>query len=568
MGLAPWIGSSWKYDDLVTRSVEEKDRIMWGSLYTEDEDKRFQQDKSIIMGMPLIARMDSDLFDDEGNLIRKQKYDFDDDEEDGQKREVDDGEKEGKRLPTKVALDAIALAHRVQIDLEDIVIDFVKHFKEKTREDNLCIAGGVGLNSVLNGRLSRELGFKSTFISPYPGDDGIAVGCCAYGLFGNKVLNEKLEDRRRESDTLTSSPPIWRSPIPPYLGPQPTEASIKAAIKSAAPWLDVELIQNEDTRLELVAQEIESGGVVAWYSGRSELGPRALGHRSILADPRKKGLVRFINQDVKKRESFRPFAPSALAEYAADWFDLGDTSIDTNKSPYMSLTAMVHESKRRLIPAVTHVDGSSRLQTVTKEAEPLYHKLITKFFDLTGVPMVLNTSFNTLPGEPIVESPQNAVRSFLCSKGSIEMLIMGDYVIKRKDPDLKSLLGEADKREIEIVTEPLCPKRAGFCTFETLTDAEEGEIDAEYVVSKTRVKMLARPMHHDGDDWFELLDELEGELLSVCDGTNSMNEIFQQYTAMDEDEELTKEFLEEADVILQNIVYRLVRLYENTLISW
>ncbi|OEU22631.1 CmcH_NodU-domain-containing protein, partial [Fragilariopsis cylindrus CCMP1102] len=326
------------------------------------------------------------------------------------------------------------LAHRIQVDLEDIVIDFVRHFQETTDEDNLCIAGGVGLNSVLNGRLSRELGFKNTFISPYPGDDGIAVGCCAYGLFGNESLDKMREGGKIENDDNDieeQRPPIWKSPISPYLGPDPSEMAMKIAIDAASPWLEVDTVRDEGTRLDMVAQEIEIGGVVAWFHGRSEMGPRALGHRSILADPRKKGLVRFINQQVKKRESFRPFAPSVLAEHASEWFDVdGNNEDEINFSPYMSQTAMVKKEKRARIPAVTHVDGSSRLQTVTPEAEPLYHKLITKFFEMTGVPMVLNTSFNTLPGEPIVESPEDAIRSFLCSMGSIEMLVMGDYIIK------------------------------------------------------------------------------------------------------------------------------------------
>ena len=356
------------------------------------------------------------------------------------------------RLPSKVALDAIALAHRIQVDLEDVVIDFVKHFKTETGETNLCLAGGVALNSVLNGRLSRELGFEQTFIPPYPGDDGISVGCCAYGLYGNEILDKK-----------SSQPPVWSQPISPYLGPDPSEQEMKKAIAAAEPWLEVEAVRNEDRRLEIMAQEIESGGVVAWYHGRSEMGPRALGHRSILADPRKKGLVRFINEHVKKRESFRPFAPSVLAEEAAKWFDLGENVCDDNVSPFMSITAHVEKSKRAQIPAVTHVDGSSRLQTVTKEAEPLYHKLISTFFKATGVPMVLNTSFNTLPGEPIVETPQNAIRSFLCSMGSIEMLCMGDYIIKRKRPAIRKLLGEALKDEDVMTTEPACPKQSGSC---------------------------------------------------------------------------------------------------------
>lgn len=556
MGLAPWMGSSWKDEDLVQRPVEEERVIMSGSLYSED-DKKFQQDKTVIAGMPLISRMDADLFDEDGNLLKKRRYDFDDDEV---KKDDDGKEVQEKRLPTKVAIDAIALAHRIQIDLEDVVLDFVKHFKEQTGEENLCIAGGVGLNSVLNGRLSRELGFSETFISPYPGDDGIAVGCCAFGLFGNGLLEEQQETEER--------PPMWREPLSPYLGPAPTEAAIKAAVEAAAPWCEVEEVRDEGLRLERAAQQIESGGAIAWYHGRSELGPRALGHRSILADPRKKGLVRFINENVKSRESFRPFAPSVLAEHAEDWFDLGDASSDSNKSPYMSVTAMVREKKTKLIPAVTHVDGSSRLQTVTAEAEPLYHKLISMFFDLSGVPLVLNTSFNTIPGEPIVESPSDAIRSFLCSFGSLDMLVMGDYIVKRKTANLKTLLGEADKRDVEMVTEPLCPKRVGSCTFQTTTEAEPETIDPESVVSKTKVRMPARPMHHDGNEWYEILDELEGELLSVCDGTSTLSDIFQQYTEMGEDEQMDKDKMEEAELLLQNLVYRLVRLYENTLISW
>jgi carbamoyltransferase len=555
MGLAPWNDASWTVKDGKTLlPPTESRRIMWGTLHSEEDDKKFQQDKYVIAGMPFVNRLDSDRFDEQGQMVRNGRYDFDDDEGSGN---IDDSE---KRLPTKVALDAIALAHRIQLDLEEISIDFVKHFKEKTGEENLCIAGGVALNSVMNGRLSRELGFKSTYIPPYPGDDGIAVGCCAYGLFGNEVLDGDC--------TKTHMPPSWTAPLSPYTGPAYTESDIKAAIEAAAPWLEFEAVRDEDTRLEFAVQEIQSGGVIAWYQGRSEMGPRALGHRSILADPRKKGLVRFINEHVKKRESFRPFAPSALEEHAADWFDLGDTSADANKSPYMSLTAMVKEDKRSKIPAVTHVDGSSRLQTVTEESEPLYHKLISRFYELTGVPMVLNTSFNTIPSEPIVESPRDAIRSFLCSMGSIEMLIMGDYVIKRKKPNLQSLLGEADKKDDVLLKEPGCPKRTGPATFQTTFEAKAGPMEQEEVETTTKIRMPSRPMHHSKNEWFETMDELEGELLSVCDGENTLNDILAQYTVMDEGGSVTKEKMEETEMIVQNLVHRLVRLYEHTLISW
>ena len=551
MGLAPWMVHSWDLNGSTIAPRKEESRIMWGSLHSEKEGSALQMDRSMMVGTPHIARNDPDLFDE--NMVQRKRYDFD------ENSSGDSEEGEQQRLPAKVALDAITLAHRIQVDLEDVVIDFVKHFKEETGESNLCLAGGVALNSVLNGRLSRELGFEQTFIPPYPGDDGISVGCCAYGLYGNVVLDKNKQ---------TTRPPVWTQPLSPYLGPDPSESEIKGAIEAAAPWLEVEAVRNEDRRLEIMAQEIESGGVVAWYHGRSEMGPRALGHRSILADPRKKGLVRFINEHVKKRESFRPFAPSALAEEAADWFELGDNVCDDNVSPYMSLTAYVKESKRAQIPAVTHVDGSSRLQTVTKEAEPLYHKLISAFFKLTGVPMVLNTSFNTLPGEPIVETPKNAIRSFLCSMGSIEMLVMGDYIVKRKRPTLRSLLGEALKDDDVLSTEPACPKRAGPVYFDSSFTLKGGQTEEQDVETHTRVRMPARPMHNERDEYFELIDELEGELLSVCDGTNQINDIMGHYTAVPEDEELSEADIEDSRVLFENIARRLIRLHEHTLISW
>ena len=592
MGLAPWICHSWNNeqqqdstDDGETQNTgplmkPEKigEHVMSGTLYSEEEGKQFQVDRSLLVGMPLISRMDSDMFDDEGNLVRKRRYDFDDGDDSSDANDdcvhSDSYDAEEKVLPTRVALDAISVADRLQVDLEDVVMDFVKEYQSKTGETNLCIAGGVGLNSVLNGRLCRELGFQKTYVSPYPGDDGIAVGCCAYGLFGNEILDSAKIDKTGASERKPGSGPTLWTPLPPYLGPDPSELSIKEAIEVAIPWLEVDTVRDEDRKLELVAQEIASGGVVAWYQGRSELGPRALGHRSILADPRKKGLVRFINQFVKKRESFRPFAPSVLVEHATDWFDLGKIDPDDvgddskNKSPYMSLTAMVHENKRSQIPAVTHVDGSSRLQTVTPTAEPLYHKLISKFFDLTGVPLVLNTSFNTIPGEPIVENPTDAIRSFLCSMGSIELLVMGDYIVKRKKANLKSLLGEATTAADAFLTEPGFPVRSGKAYFESSFEFEQGEMEEEMMETKTRVKMPGRPMHTESDSFFELLDELEGELLAVCDGNASLNDIMAQYTAVDEGKTISSDDVANSEELLQNIVHRLVRLYDHTLISW
>ena len=554
MGLAPWKSHTWTNENGKTIAPTlHRDPIMWGTLYAEDGDKKFGCDRKLLMGLPHIARNDPDLFDKD-TMVRKRRYDFDDEKGDAEKESKDST----KRLPAQVALDAIALAARIQDDLETVCLDFVRHFQERTGETNLCLAGGVALNSVLNGRLARELGFEQTFIPPYPGDDGIAIGCCAYGLFGNTAL----------ANAKSSGIPVWTTPISPYLGPDQTDYDIKQAIEAAAPWLDVETIRDEDRKVELVAEELESGNVVAWYQGRSEMGPRALGHRSILADPRKKGLVRFINEKVKKRESFRPFAPSVLAEEARGWFDLGPMGY-SNVSPYMSMTAYVYEEKRSQIPAVTHVDGSSRLQTVTKEAEPLYHKLISAFFARTGVPMVLNTSFNTLSSEPIVESPQNAIRSFLCSMGAIDTLVMGDHVIKRKQANLRTLLGEARNKGDVLMIQPTCPTRSGPLSFESTFRLKQGSTEEEEVDTITRVLMKERPMHHDtANSWFTLTDELEGELLSICDGTNTINDMVGYFTARSDDDEITNEDVEDGQEIFQQITRRLIRLYEHSLISW
>ena len=555
MGLAPWKDHSWDNASKVPPTID--DPILSGSLY---EDDGLRIDRSAMVGQPLFNRIDPDMFDSEGNMIRTKRYDFDDDDYiPPQSRE---GEQVAtKQTPTNVALDAISLASRVQSDLEAVAMDFVRHFKEETGESNLCLAGGVALNSVLNGRLSRELDFEKTFIPPYPGDDGVAVGCCAYGLYGGSSSSHGDDEQSK----------LWSRPLSPYQGPLYTANDIEEAIEWAAPWLDVEVVEDETARNEAIVEELVSGGVVSIYDGRSEMGPRALGHRSILADPRKKGLVRFINEFVKKRESFRPFAPSCLAEEAGGWFDLGQHASDVgfNVSPYMSITAQVREGKRDLIPAVTHVDGSSRLQTVTPEAEPAYHRLISAFFKATGVPMVLNTSFNTLKSEPITETPRNAIRTFLSSMGSIEMLVIGDRIIKRKAADVRVLLGE--ERIGGKMTPPSNPKRAGIAHYKsTFSAAIEGNSDDGDYDTKTLVQMPDRSVHDERDGgWFELTDDLEGQLLGLCDGTVSVSDIVTGITAMtEEDEQDFSQVTDSDQILVENIIRRLVRLFEHTLISW
>lgn len=559
MGLAPWMGHVWTSkngDDAIT-AEKLKNPILKGKIYEDGEDG-LQIDRSYMMNTPFFARNDPDLFDKKGNMVRNRRYDFDDNETILASEDNGDAEKKNQ-LPTNAALDAISLAYRMQIDLETVMIDLVKYCKEKSGQENLCIAGGVALNSVLNGRLSRELGFKKVFIPPYPGDDGIAFGCCAYGLFGNEAIQTKNNSGNDENSK--SKPKLWTEPIPPYLGPEYSYDDIRRAIEAASPWLDIDLVASDERKHDIMCNEIESGGVIAWFQGRSEAGPRALGHRSILADPRKKGLVRFINESVKKRESFRPFAPSCLSEEALHWFYLGDDLDDTsNISPYMSMTAFVKEEKRGLIPAVTHVDGSSRLQTVTKEAEPSYHQFISTFFKRTGVPMVLNTSFNTLPSEPIVETPENAIRTFLTSMGSIDMLVMGEYVIRRKEADVRRLLGEKSKDGVLLPA--INPARAGPVNYET-TFTVAGDDDVKPI---TRVSMPDRPMHDERNGgWFTLLDELEGELLGICNGKVSVNDLTNEYLTNAGDNANNQEYQE---ILFGNILRRLIRLYEHTLISW
>ncbi|GKY98852.1 hypothetical protein MPSEU_000841200 [Mayamaea pseudoterrestris] len=550
MGLAPWADYEWKNGQDTMKPLLHKTPIVSGRLYEEGS---LKIDRSLIQGIPCTSRDDPDLFRKDGT--RRKRYDFDDCLD-----ETETLDKE--RFPARVALDAIALAHRMQSDCETVLMDFVQHFKQETGESNLCVSGGVALNSVLNGRLARELGFDQTYISPYPGDEGIAVGCCAFGLFGNKRLDTGRQLGVRRSVAL------WSKPLTPYLGADPIEDSMEEAISKAKPWLEVETIRNEQELIKIVVDEIDSGGVVALYRSRSEMGPRALGHRSILADPRKKGLLSFINEKVKSRETFRPFAPSVLAEEASKWFDLGaQCPADGNASPYMSITAMVRDDKQSLIPAVTHVDGSSRLQTVTKANDRFYHKLIASFFKRTGVPMVLNTSFNALPGEPIVETPQDAIRTFLSSMGAIEMLVMGPFVISRKQPDVRKLLSEVSK-EGTLKAEPAFPIRSGRVEFQSSLELDVGPMDEETIESTTRVRMVDRPMHGLGQEWFPLLDELEGDLLSACDGTVSLDDIMAQYTAIPAEDKIAKEDIDGARSLLQNLVHRLVRLFEYTFISW
>ncbi|KAL7559611.1 hypothetical protein ACA910_008373 [Epithemia clementina (nom. ined.)] len=635
MGLAPWAASQTTWTPIQTtrskqpvQSPTYQDPIVSGSLYRDND---LFINRTLVQGLPLCARNDPDLFqlddedkDDEGMTPKRRKpYDFDrpDRVEDYTDAPAGGSSSAASNVntgasspptplsPTKVALEAMALAHRMQVDLETVALDFIRHFRKETGSTNICFAGGVALNSVLNGRLALELQQQrgqqqqQLFIPPYPGDDGIAVGCCAYGLFGRRPPTSLPQPTTTDSSAQQSTtesqqfPLLWQKPLSPYLGGWYSQAEIQDALEQAAPWIDVELVRNEEERHARMVEELASGGVIAWYHSRSEMGPRALGHRSILADPRKHGLVRFINQYVKQRETFRPFAPSVLAEQALEWFEgIGDDE-NSNVSPYMSLTSQVKKHMQHKIPAVTHIDGSSRLQTVTKDDEPAYHALISKFWKRTGVPMVLNTSFNTLPREPIVETPIQAIRSFLYTKGNLEMLVMEDYIIRRKQADLRKLLGDdatssSKSTEGRPAGEPARPQRAGSVYFQArFSLPQDGPVDEDDEDDTngptTWVQMPDRILHipdHDNKhqsnpesspSWYELLDELEGEILTACDGTLTLNEMLVRYAAIPDKTNPSKTRSkndegvdEETNQIVQNVIHRLVRLYDETFVYW
>jgi carbamoyltransferase len=299
------------------------------------------------------------------------------------------------------------IAASVQKVCEEVVLKMVNYIHKETGLTNLCMAGGVALNCVANGRIIRETPMKNLFVQPAAGDAGGAVGVAHW------VYNT-LEKQPRK--------PAWKNA---YLGPEYKDEEIRQYLDGAKAvyktYSDRELTQR-------TAKALSEGNVVGWFQGRMEFGPRALGGRSILADPRDAKMRDTLNMKIKFREGFRPFAPSVLADKSAEWFDI------ECESPYMLLVAPVREDKR-VIPSVTHVDGSARIQSVTRESNPLYYDLIQEFDKLTGVPIVINTSFN-VRSEPIVCSPHDAYLCFM--RTDMDYLVLGHQILDKKDqPSLR-----------------------------------------------------------------------------------------------------------------------------------
>jgi carbamoyltransferase len=292
------------------------------------------------------------------------------------------------------------LAASVQRVTEELIFHILTHLHKRTGLDSVCIAGGVAQNSVANGKLTRHTPFKNVYIPSAGHDAGISMGAALY------VYNQVLGQPRAE--------PVWSA----YTGSRFTNEEIEAYLRSR----NISYTRySEDELYEKVADRLIDAGVIGWFNGRAEFGPRALGARSILADPRRQDAKDLLNSKIKRRESFRPFAPSILKEYVPEYFEVTDIV------PFMEKVFPIREDKRSLIPAVTHADGTGRLQSVDQTVSPRYYRLIDTFRKKTGVPILLNTSFNE--NEPIVNSPEQALECFL--RTSMDMLVLENCVVSR-----------------------------------------------------------------------------------------------------------------------------------------
>jgi carbamoyltransferase len=293
------------------------------------------------------------------------------------------------------------VAASLQVVLEEAYLHLVRGLHERTHMPNLCLAGGVALNAVANGRIRGETAFDEVYIQPAAGDSGTAVGAAYY------VWNQELGQPR--GFVMEHA----------YTGPSFTDEECAAALERHG--LEGPRVEDDELFSE-VANRIAAGDVVGWFQGRMEFGPRALGNRSILVDPRRHDMKDILNARIKHRESFRPFAPSILAEATGDWFEQDYTS------PFMIMVYKTRAEQRERIPAVNHVDDTGRLQTVEESANPRYHRLIAEFDRLTGVPILLNTSFNE--SEPIVMTPDHALATF--SKTRMDVLVLGNRIVRRE----------------------------------------------------------------------------------------------------------------------------------------
>ena len=326
------------------------------------------------------------------------------------------------------------VAASIQKALEEIIIKITRHFKDKFKIDNLCLAGGVALNCVANGKISEDNNFSNIWIQPAAGDAGGAIGA-ALSIWYDYLSNERLVNTNEDLDKMNGS----------YLGPSYNTKEIESALKKFS--LNYDLVQRKDM-INIASKALSEEKAIGWFQGRMEFGPRALGARSILADPRSENMQRNLNLKIKFRESFRPFAPSVLEHKAKEWFEL------KKNSPYMLMVAQVNQDKkiynenigdelsgiellnlkRSQVPAITHVDYSARIQTVNDKNNKVFYDLINKFYEITNCPMLVNTSFN-IRGEPIVNTPEDAIRCFLGT--NLDYLIIENYILSKNKQNNK-----------------------------------------------------------------------------------------------------------------------------------
>ncbi len=362
------------------------------------------------------------------------------------------------RQPQQEYADIAAALQRV---CEEIFLKMSAHLRELSGEKYLCLTGGVALNSVANGKVLKSGLYEDISIHPAAHDGGTGLGAAMYVLYQQKIASTDSSSAR------------WVM-THPYLGSEFTDADIQSAISAAGFPL-----RKMDDSAAYAAECLAEGKIIGWFQGRMEVGPRALGNRSILGDPRRAEMKDLINQRVKFRETWRPFAPSVLQEECATYFD------SSHESPYMLFVYNTHEEKRKLIPAVVHVDGTARVQTVSRETNPKFYRLISRFRELTGVGLVLNTSLN-VKGEPIVCTPEEAVQCFLV--GGMDEMIIGDYVLRKEDLPGSRLIADLQRQDrrlniptrtgrINSFTNVDIPGSPFFSELEAMPDALTGVAD-------------------------------------------------------------------------------------------
>ncbi|MDA8695307.1 hypothetical protein N9M32_04085 [Alphaproteobacteria bacterium] len=380
MGLAPY-GEPKYYDKIVNNLIDIKN------------DGSFRLDKSFfnfMTGFTMITKKFEDLF---GTPPKKSNDEFNQFHKD--------------------------IASSIQKVTEEIVIKICQHAYEITKSENICLAGGVALNCVANGKILKNTNFKNIWIQPASGDSGGSLGACLNLYYSHLNKKRVVTDK----DSMKSS----------YLGTEYNNNSIKELLNNSG--FKFKYI-NDDDLSKVIASEIEKKNAIGWFQGKMEFGPRALGNRSIIADPRDPKMQRNLNLKVKFRESFRPFAPVVMEDLCHEFFE------DNHISPYMLLVSKIKEKHlkrtnnfdinetRSIVPAVTHVDYSARIQTVNKDSNRKLYNLINEFYKITNIPMLVNTSFN-LRGEPIVESPMDALRCFMSNE--LDILVLENFVLYKLD---------------------------------------------------------------------------------------------------------------------------------------